>query len=410
MTRWHLRGTITRNQCLSVCLPDCQIRTQRFYTLKKLHKDPPQVRPTVSGCSGPTEAISRIVDHHLQPIVQGTASYLKDTASFLRVINQTPIREEDLLVTIDVKSLYTSIPHDRGIETACRYLDSHYDNQRLTETMECLMKHILHNIEFNEHHFAQVKGTATGTRMAPAYAGLFMARLEEDFLAAQDEETHSSLVLWKRFIDDIVAVWRGGMDSLRRFLDRLDNSDSDIKYTWTVDYTRINYLDVDVFKERRFKETGLFDTRTHIKETNSFQYVHASSSHPPSVFKGVVIGETTRLRNTTDNDEFYRDAAALARKFTARGYSRQRVSRWTGTVLPRDRETVLRGALKKSDNTPNFITQYTGTERHPLRELMTRHCNIVQEDSEAGRAFPCQPRITYRRCANIKDLLVRAKL
>ena len=97
------------------------------------------------------------------------------------------------------------------------------------------MGHILHNniFEFNEHHFAQVKGTAMGTRMAPAYAGLFMARLEEDFLSAQDEETHRSLVLWKRFIDDIVAVWRGGMDSLLQFLDRLDNSDTDIKYTWT---------------------------------------------------------------------------------------------------------------------------------------------------------------------------------
>ena len=97
------------------------------------------------------------------------------------------------------------------------------------------------------------------------------------------------------------------------------------------------------------------------------------------------MGETTMLRrNTTDNDEFYRDAAALARKFARRGYGRQKVSRWTGTVLPRDRETVLRGTPKKSDNTPNFITQYTGTERPSLREIVTRHWNIVEEDSEAG--------------------------
>ena len=144
VTRWHLRGTITRSQCLSVCRPDCLIRTQRFYTLKKIHKDPPQVRPIVSGGSGPTETITQNVDHHLQPIVQGTASYLKDTASFLRVINETHIEEEDWLATIDIKSLYTSIPHDRGIETACRYIDSYDANPRLTETMRCLMGHILH--------------------------------------------------------------------------------------------------------------------------------------------------------------------------------------------------------------------------------------------------------------------------
>ena len=189
VTRWHLRGTITRNQCLSVCKPDSLVRTQRFYTLKKIHKSPPQVRPIVGGCSGPTQSISRIVDHHLQPIVQGTPSYLKDTASFLRLMNETHVEAQDWLVTIDVKSLYTRIPHDRGIDTACRYLDVHYQRPQLTETMRCLMGHILRNnvFEFDGQYFAQIKGTAMGSKMAPAYAGLFMSKMEEDFLAAQDE-------------------------------------------------------------------------------------------------------------------------------------------------------------------------------------------------------------------------------
>ena len=115
-----------------------------------------------------------------------------------------------------------------------------------------------------------------GTKMAPAYACLFMAQMEEDFLAAQDEETHNSLVLWKRFIDDIVAIWRGDRDRLVRFLHRLDDSDPNIKFTWTIDSRRINYLDVDAYKGPRFHETGRLDTRTHIKETNSF-----SMSMPP---------------------------------------------------------------------------------------------------------------------------------
>ena len=151
------------------------------------------------------------------------------------------------------------------------------------------MEHILRNnvFEFNDNYFAQVKGTAMGTKIAPAYAGLFMAQMEEDFLAAQDEETHNSLVLWKRFIDDIVAIWRGDKDRVLRFLHRLDDSDPDIKFTWTIDSRRINYLDVDAYKGHRFDETGRLDTRTHIKETNSFQYVHASSIHPPLSSRGL---------------------------------------------------------------------------------------------------------------------------
>ena len=69
---------------------------------------------------------------------------------------------------------------------------------------------------------------------------------------------------------------------------------------------------------------------------------------------------TYRLRrNTTSDAEFHRDAAALSRKFAQRGYGRKKVSRWAGTVLPRERESVLRDTPKESDNIPNFITQYT---------------------------------------------------
>ena len=114
----------------------------------------------MSGFSGPTETISQIVDYHLQPIVQGTPSYLKDTTSFLKIMDETRVEKDDWLVTIDVKSLYTSIPHDRGIEAVCRYMDSYYDQPRLTENMRCLMGHISHDnvFEFDGEYFAQVKG------------------------------------------------------------------------------------------------------------------------------------------------------------------------------------------------------------------------------------------------------------
>ena len=91
-------------------------------------------------------------------------------------MDETHVEEEDWLVTIDVKSLYTSIPHDRGIETACRYLDIYYDRPRLTETMRCLMGHILRDnvFQFEGEYFAQVKGTAMGTKMAPAYMHAYL--------------------------------------------------------------------------------------------------------------------------------------------------------------------------------------------------------------------------------------------
>lgn len=44
-------------------------RTQQLYFLKKIHKNPIAVRPIVSGCGGPTERISQLIDLHLKPHV-----------------------------------------------------------------------------------------------------------------------------------------------------------------------------------------------------------------------------------------------------------------------------------------------------------------------------------------------------
>ena len=50
--------------------------------LTKSHQPTPVGRPTISGCSGPTEQISAFVDHLIQPTAQLQASYLKDMTDY----------------------------------------------------------------------------------------------------------------------------------------------------------------------------------------------------------------------------------------------------------------------------------------------------------------------------------------
>ena len=91
-----------------------------------------------------------------------------------------------LLVTLDVSSLYTNIPHNEGI-TACRHFLGTRDRNSSTvgtETLCDLKRMILtmNNFTFNGKHYLQIHGTAMGTRMAPSYANLFLAKFETDAL------------------------------------------------------------------------------------------------------------------------------------------------------------------------------------------------------------------------------------
>ena len=71
--------------------------------------------------------ISKYVDFHLQPIVKNNPSYVRDTKDFLQELDKVKnIPNDWLLVTLDVKSLYTNISNnDEGIKAVREAYDNH---------------------------------------------------------------------------------------------------------------------------------------------------------------------------------------------------------------------------------------------------------------------------------------------
>ena len=91
--------------------PD-QPKVGRFYLLPKIHKVNNLGRPIVSANGHPTEKISEFVDFHLRPHVEALPSHLKDTTDYLQKMeSMNPLPSGTILVSMDVTSLYTNIPH-----------------------------------------------------------------------------------------------------------------------------------------------------------------------------------------------------------------------------------------------------------------------------------------------------------
>jgi hypothetical protein len=77
-------------------------------------------------------------------------SYVKDTSDILRKLKSLPKLSKDLvLVTLDVTSLYTNIPHEDG-KAACKYfLDNEKCGSKLsTEEISTLLQWTLKNNHF----------------------------------------------------------------------------------------------------------------------------------------------------------------------------------------------------------------------------------------------------------------------
>ena len=136
------------------------------------------------------------------------------------------------------------------------------------------------SFQFNERNYLQTPGTAMGTKMAVAFANIFMAEIETQIL---DKSANKRLV-WKRYIDDIISLWQNNRGTVDQFIEQANKHHPTIKFTAEISCT----VDTVIYKGKRFNKGSILDMRTHFKPTQTFQYTFFTSCHPPGVKKGFV--------------------------------------------------------------------------------------------------------------------------
>ena len=82
-----------------------------------MHKEGIPRRPVIDSMNCHSTKISKYVDYHLQPEVIKLKSYTKGTDTINKISQfEDKINETDILVSMDVPSLYTNIPSDEGLQ------------------------------------------------------------------------------------------------------------------------------------------------------------------------------------------------------------------------------------------------------------------------------------------------------
>ena len=197
-----------------------------------------------------------------------------------------------------------------------------------TSWLKKLLELILYKnvFRFNNKFYIQKQGTAMGTKMAHAYANIFMGTLESRILS----ETNPSPTHWKRYIYiyDIFLVWTYTKESLEQFIKSINGLHGCINFTAEFSTTEITFLDLCLYKGERFAKEGILDIKTHIKPTNTQQYIHASSAHPPGTGRGIIKGELLRYLRTNSNEatfQMYKEKHVENMK--KRGYRQEIIDR-----------------------------------------------------------------------------------
>ena len=315
-------------------------RTSEMYVLPKVHKsisiidaisksnadvvdeltDPPDLkgRPIIAGCTTPTRGLSVLISKILKPIVETQQSYVKDDWD---VLGKLPRDTEGnhKLFGCDITSLYTSIPHELGLE-AMKYwirrrrdlIDERFSEEFILEAIELMLKN--NNFKFDNEMYRQLVGTAMGHVFAPQYACLVIGYLEEDklfttILPRYFSQTEIEIIkyFYSRYMDDGFTLLPRTVDP-NVFLECMNSLHPSIRFTLEpasilyidgMEVQTLNFLDITFM----LYANGTLKTDIYYKPTNSHQYLNYDSFHPLHIKNNIPYGLTKRILSFVTDPE-----------------------------------------------------------------------------------------------------------
>ena len=214
--------------------------------LPKIHQTGNPGRPIVNGIGSITEKISAYIDEEIRHLVPRIPSYLKDTTHPINILQGKKLAPTGILVTIDVKSLYTNIPHNEGIQALNRTMEE-TDIHPMKKLLICRLANLVltkNYFEFNNKLNGQTQGTAMGTRMTPSYANIFMKYIELQLIETSPKKPK----MWIRFIYDILMIWNHGKPALEEFKELANSIHPTIKFSFESNENEIPFLDTIIYR------------------------------------------------------------------------------------------------------------------------------------------------------------------
>ena len=328
-----------------------------FHAIPKVHKLPWKLRPIVPSHSWVTKKASEVCDFALRAFHKRWFPWVVDsTREVIRRVEALTIKrtEEVWIVTGDVESFYTNVSVASTVDDIRQGMHSiessgGVDMAAIADLAQVVMA--TNCFGFNGTYYHQTQGIAMGTSCAPSFAnvnlGLSEVLCPEIVNAGQ---TESGLILYVRYIDDILLIFKGNRTALQSCLDNLSTKLQPFTIGWEISSIREPrpFLDIEFFFDQGFGPLGL-QSRVYRKRMNKHQYIPWSSAHPDAVKKAFIKAEMTRFMVISSTKSLFEERVTeFMKALRRRGYPSDILHVWRKQVRYEDRAWSLSERKDKS--------------------------------------------------------------
>nr|VZI03467.1 unnamed protein product [Spirometra erinaceieuropaei] len=225
---------------------------------------------------------------NLRSLTSNAGTTVCSATQFLERIEGMRLTEDEVMVSFDVTSLFTSIPQDLAVETVSELLESQYDETGVTIKRRHLVQLLRFCLKtyftFEGTTYEQVKGTPMGSPLSGFIADAVLQKVETLVFAAYKPK------FWTRYVDDTFVIIK--RQKVQEFHDVLNSVFPDIQFTMEAEANnQLPFLDVLVHR----KPNG------HLKTTRLFMF----NGYPRNfIERGRQAGPSRRLE--TERPQIWR--------------------------------------------------------------------------------------------------------
>ncbi|XP_044133679.1 N-formyl peptide receptor 3-like [Bufo gargarizans] len=153
-----------------------------------------------------------------------------------------------------------------------------------------------------------------------------------------DPTLEADLVLWRRYIDDILYIWGGTQENLDKFIGEINDNRSNLKFTSNIGGEKVEFLDIEITRRK-----NRYLCNTFHKPTAKNGYIPFSSCHLPRWLTNIPFGQFRRLkRNCTEEDKFEEEAIGMSNQFKEKNYPDVIINEALVKVKELDRKTFFK--------------------------------------------------------------------
>lgn len=247
----------------------------KFYGLPKIHKQGTPLRPITSTVGAPGYYLAKFFDGLLKGIFPRSDHHVKDSYVFVKSIKDRALNDDDVLVSFDVVSMFTSIPYklvyDIIMGKAANTFSQLFGIGK--PLLKKLLKFLLRDcMVFTalDHIYKQDDGLPMGSCLSPTVARLVMDDVVANLL---DKVPQISFI--KVFVDDTITIIH--KDYIDKALEVLNNfCPGQIKFTLEREnnLASLNFLNTTVTRDN-----GSIRTNWYRKHFASGRLLNFYTSH-----------------------------------------------------------------------------------------------------------------------------------